>query len=106
MKKKQQSSGSPAFNRSAEQLGQLLGQVAARVDAWKQQRSELRAQLSKIAQAANGLMADLGEQVAPNRKRAARTVTRTRRRLSKATREKMAAAARKRWALRKAGKSS
>jgi len=98
--------GNPTLNRNAEELGHLLGHVAARVDAWKKQREELASQLSKIVQTANGLMADLGERAAVGRQRAAKTIAGTKRRLSKATRAKMAAAARKRWALRKAGKSS
>jgi hypothetical protein len=98
--------GNDTVNRTAEQLGTLLGQVAARVDAWKQQRAEIQAELSAIVKTANGLITDLGQTATKTTHRVRQTATRARRRFSKATRAKMAEAARRRWALRKSGKSS
>jgi ElaB/YqjD/DUF883 family membrane-anchored ribosome-binding protein len=102
------SSGSARANRTAQQLGRLLGQVAARVDSWKQQRDALRSDLASIVDTANRLMDDLGGAAATGRKagrQAGKAVGKARRDVSAVARARMAAAARRRWQRYRAEKS-
>ncbi len=92
----------------AEDLGRLLGQTERKATEWLQQRQAVAQQLSAIRDKATDLLGQLGLESA-GRTTAARGTTRRagrktgrRRKLSKETRLKMAEAARRRWAARKA----
>ncbi len=100
--------GSAKANQAAEQLGRLLGQVAARVDSWKEQREALRSDLTHIVAAANGLLSELGVAARTSRRagrQAQRAVKKAGRKVSATARARMAAAARKRWARERAKKA-
>jgi hypothetical protein len=99
------SGGSVKANQTAEQLGRLLGQVAARVDSWKKQRNELRTDLAKIVSTANRLIEDLGGAGRQAGRQAAGAVNRAGRNVSAIARARMAAAARRRWARYRADKA-
>lgn len=45
---------------TAENIGAALGRVAARFDAWKQQREEIAADIQKILHSAQGLLGEIG----------------------------------------------
>ena len=100
--------GNARANRTAEGLGRLLGQVAARVDSWRAQRETLRADLAGIVSAANDMLAELGGAARTGRKagrQAGKAVKRAGRRISATARARMAAAARKRWQKYRADKA-
>jgi hypothetical protein len=54
--------GSKQLNATAESLGAALGHVAARLDAWKRQRAEIAADISKLLNNAQTMLGDLGEE--------------------------------------------
>ncbi|HEX7085819.1 MAG TPA: hypothetical protein VF198_05610, partial [Vicinamibacterales bacterium] len=91
----------------AEDLGRLLGQTERKASEWLQQRQAVAEQLSAIRDKAIDLLGQLGLEsgrasARATTRRAGRKTGRKRRRLSKETRMKMAEAARRRWAARKA----
>ena len=98
----------------AEDLGRLLGQTERKASEWLGQRQAVATQLAAIRDKASELLGQLGLEAGRNRQgrsaarqssgaRTAKTGTRKRKRkLSKETRLKMAEAARRRWAARKA----
>jgi len=99
--------GSQRANQTAEQLGRLLGQVAARVDYWKAQREALRGDLTKIVDTANELLEELGGAARTGQRagrQAGRAVKKAGRRVTATARARMSAAARKRWARERAKK--
>ena len=49
-------SSSPRLTHTAESLGAALGKVAARLDAWKQQRATLAADIAALAKAAETVL--------------------------------------------------
>ena len=101
--------GSARANQTAAQLGRLLGQVAARVDSWRAQRDVLRADLTKIVDAGNQMLGELGSAAKTGRKagrQAGRAVKKAGRRISAAARAKMSAAAKRRWARERAKKAA
>ena len=49
------------LDSTAESLGAALGHVAARLDAWKQQRSDIAADIQKVLHSAQTMLGDLGE---------------------------------------------
>ena len=53
--------GSRRLNATAESLGTALGHVAARLDAWKRQRSEIAADIQKLLHSAQSMLGDLGD---------------------------------------------
>jgi hypothetical protein len=97
----------------AEDLGRLLGQTERKASEWLGQRQAVATQLAAIRDKASELLGQLGLEGARNRQgrsarqaagaRTTKTGARKRKRkLSKETRLKMAEAARRRWAARKA----
>jgi hypothetical protein len=95
------SKGSARANRTAEQIGRLLGQTAARVDNWKRQRDALRADLDSIIAAATDMKTELGTAAKTTRKagrQAKKAVSRARKKVSATARKRMAEAAKRRWA--------
>jgi hypothetical protein len=77
------------MNQAAGQIGELLGKVAARVDSMKQQRAEIAAELDNVISVAQRMKAELGFATGGG--------TKQRRQMSAEARERIAAAARKRW---------
>lgn len=108
MAKRGRRSGS-RLERAAEGMGRLLGHVAGRVDALKQQRAEVMAELDHVGNVVRRLKADLGPAVTDLQHATAtalRAGKRARRTMSPEARAKISAAARKRWAaFRKARKA-
>jgi hypothetical protein len=51
---------------TAQGLGAALGQVAARLDAWKQQRDEITADLNRIVRGGLSMLRELGTAAAPS----------------------------------------
>ena len=64
--------GSSRLNRSAASIGRMLGQVAARVDAWKKQRGQIEAEVREVVEAGQRLLAQLGESASAAKKAGAR----------------------------------
>jgi hypothetical protein len=56
---------SPRLTHTAESIGTALGQVAAKLHAWKQQRTELALQVTALARAAQAMLGDLGHVETP-----------------------------------------
>lgn len=106
--------GSAALNRTAAQLGRVLGTVAARVESLARQRTALRAELQSVIDGATAMMRDLGDTARTagraGRRAAASAAASTRsavagrkgrrkkRTFSPEARARMAEAARRRWA--------
>jgi hypothetical protein len=87
------------LNSAARNIGGALGHLGSRVDALKQQRESVASELRRLIKAAQGMLQDLGHDVArlpgaPGR-RAGGAVGR---RFSAESRARMAAAQRRRWA--------
>jgi hypothetical protein len=103
MARKRKPRGSPALNATAETIGTALGHVAARLDAWKQQRTEIAADIQKLLHSARGMLGDLGD-VAGKKVTAVRTASANKGgrpkgyKMSEATKRKLRAA----WKRRKA----
>lgn len=93
--------GNAAMNEAADRIGAMLGRIASKVDAVKRQRAEIAAELDHLIAVAQQMKQDIGA-VGPDLRRArgrvAKAMTRARRELSPAARERIASAARKRWA--------
>jgi hypothetical protein len=99
----------------AAEVGRLFGTTEAHARRWLDQRNTLLEALSTVRDKANGLMSELGGVPSPfGKKKRGRPVSittsplndtpskrRGRRKISDATREKMRAAAQKRWADKK-----
>jgi len=107
--------GNAVLNRTAAQLGRVLGTVAARVEALAGERSVLRAELQSVIDGATAMMRELGDTARTAGRAGRRAATRAaaatarpsagRRRGGRAkrvfspeARARMAEAARKRWA--------
>jgi hypothetical protein len=60
MTKRGRRKGSRSLNATAESIVTALGHVAARVDSWKQQRTEIASEIQKLLTSAHALMRDLG----------------------------------------------
>jgi len=60
-KRKSPARGSRALNATAETIGAALGQVAARLEAWKQQRAEIAGDIQKILHSAHGWLDGIGD---------------------------------------------
>lgn len=93
--------GNTSMNDAAGKIGALLGRIASKVDSVKRQRAEIAAELDHVIQVAQRMKVDIGA-AGPDLKRAGGKVTTAvktaRRRLSPDARERIASAARKRWA--------
>jgi hypothetical protein len=59
-KKTENSPSSEMLNATAETIGSALGQVAARLDAWKKDRAAIAADIQKLAKSAQAMLAELG----------------------------------------------
>lgn len=106
-----------AFEDIAAEAGRLFGTTEAHARKWLDQRNRLVEALQQVRERANDLIGDLSGQTKRRMKRRARAAAvktqippgnlaetrqgRKKRRLSAATRAKMRAAAKKRWAARK-----
>ena len=60
MAKRKKRATSSGLDRTAATMGSALGHVAARVDSWKKQRAEIFAEIQRLINSAQGLLADLG----------------------------------------------
>ena len=54
-----------SLTHTAESLGTALGQVAARLDAWKKQRADIAAEIHQLLDSAKGLLGDLRDTSVP-----------------------------------------
>ena len=83
------------LTETAETIGAALGSLAARLDAWKQQRHELTTEVQRVVAAAKAILQELGPagDRADSRRRAGR---RKGYRMSDETREKLRQAWRRR----------
>jgi hypothetical protein len=110
MAKRRKPRGSATLNATAETIGTALGHVAARVDAWKQQRTEIAADIQRLVRTARGMLADLG-QTAGKRVTVVRSAVRSKGgrpkgyKTSEATKRKLRAAWKRRRAAMKASQS-
>jgi hypothetical protein len=103
-----------ALAGAAKDLGRFLGTIARKVDSLAGERQQLTTQLRHVQGAAGELLKKLsGEMALPFKKGARAAVAaiptvsgRKTRRFSAATRKKMAASQRARWAKQKASKSA
>jgi hypothetical protein len=65
--------GRSTVDTTAENIGTALGRVAAKLDSWKRQRTEIAAELNRVVAAAERLLSHLGPEgaaeaaAAPNR---------------------------------------
>jgi methyl-accepting chemotaxis protein len=104
MAKRGRRKGSASLNSTAEQIGRALGQVAARLETWKQQREEIRREVQHLMSTAQRMLADLGQTAQTVRSTLGEAVEVRRRgrrkgyKMSAATRRKL----REAWARRKA----
>lgn len=60
-RKKSRKSGPDQMITTVESIGSALGQVAARLDVWKQQRSEIAADIRRILRTGENMLGELGE---------------------------------------------
>jgi hypothetical protein len=93
--------GNTRMNQAAGKIGEMLGRIAAKVDSVKRQRAEISAELDHVIRVAQRMKADIGES-GDDLRRAGGKVTaamsQAKRRMSPEARERIANAARKRWA--------
>lgn len=93
--------GNEAMNVAAEKIGAVLGRIASRVDAVKRERQAVIAELDHVIAVAQRMKADMGA-AGPDLRRAGAkvgaAVKTAKRQMSPEARERIAAAARKRWA--------
>ena len=61
-RKKTTRRGSKRLDATAEGLGAALGHIAARLDAWKRQRSEIATDIQQVLHNAQRMMGDLGNE--------------------------------------------
>jgi predicted phage gp36 major capsid-like protein len=103
--------GSRRLNATAESLGAALGHVAARFDAWKQQRVEIAADVRKLLRSAEAMLDDLGDAASGRASELLNGVSRNKGgrpkgyKMSEATKRKLRAAWKRRKAAR-AGKAA
>ncbi|MCC7185764.1 MAG: hypothetical protein IT185_05955 [Acidobacteria bacterium] len=101
--------GNQAINEAAGKIGAILGRIAAKVDSVKRQRAEITAELDHVISVAHQMKADIGA-AGPDIKRAGKSVGeaigKARRRMSPEARERIANAARKRWAAYRKAKAA
>lgn len=90
--------GNPALDAAAAKVGAMLGTIAKKVDAVKRQRAEISAELDNVIRVAQQMKIDIGQASDEFRRAGGRAVGKARRQLSPEARERIANAARKRWA--------
>lgn len=93
--------GNPTMNQAAGKIGEMLGRIAAKVDSVKRQRAEISAELDHVIRVAQRMKTDIGD-AGDDLRRAGGKVSsamgKAKRRMSPEARERIANAARKRWA--------
>lgn len=92
-------SDSNRLNSAASGLGTALGSLAGRVDSIRARQKAVATELQRVMASAQGMLADLGEEVSASAARVQRVGARKgKRRLSPEGRARVVAAAKKRWA--------
>ncbi len=98
--------GNSSLNAAADKVGEMLGRIAQKVDAVKRQRAEIAAELDHVIRVAQQMKVDIGQAGGDLRRAGGKVgaaVVKAKRNMSPEARERIAAAARKRWiAYRKA----
>jgi hypothetical protein len=93
--------GNVTMNQAAGKIGTMLGRIAAKVDAVKRQRAEISAELDHVIAVAQRMKSDIGgvgDDLKRARGKVSAAVSTAKRRMSPEARERIANAARKRWA--------
>lgn len=93
--------GNATMNQAAGKIGAMLGRIAAKVDSVKRQRAELSAELDHVISVAHKMKADIGASGTDIRRAGAKVSSalgQAKHRMSPEARERIANAARKRWA--------
>lgn len=93
--------GNASMNHAAGKIGEMLGRIAAKVDSVKRQRAEISAELDhviRVAQRMKTEIGDAGEDLRRAGGKVSSAVGKASRRMSPEARERIANAARKRWA--------
>jgi DNA anti-recombination protein RmuC len=101
--------GNTAMNDAADKIGSMLGRIAAKVDSVKRQRAEIAAELDHVISVAQRMKQDMGAAGPDLRKagsKVSNAMTTAKRRLSPDARERIANAARKRWAAYRKAKAA
>jgi len=100
------------LNATAQGIGAALGRVAARVEALRHQRQVVADEIRQVLEAAQEMLAELGDEAIVARRRAGRRASkvikaagRRTRMISAEGRERIAAAQRRRWAKYKKAKA-
>ena len=98
----------PTLEEIAGEVGRLFGTTEAHARKWLQQRRAMLEALNLVRDKATHLISELGGRKSPRDtgeylKQPNERPSKKRRRLSAATRAKMVAAAKKRWASKKSG---
>jgi hypothetical protein len=101
------------LTKAAETVGAGLGRLAAKYDAFMKMRAELAADLHEYASKTQKMLSDIGDTAAVSIQQAkkerpyvTKTVSKVKRRFSKALRARLAASAKARWAAaKKAGRN-
>jgi hypothetical protein len=95
---------------AAESIGGTLGKIAAKVEVLNKERAALAAELRQVIDTAQAMLANLGDYAVVTRRRTKRAVRRVakrrRRRLSAQGRANIIAAAKKRWARVRKGRTA
>lgn len=102
---KTRNSGNPNLNAAAAKVGAMLGTIAKKVDAVKRQREEIAAELDHVIKVAHQMKVDIGQAGSDFRRASGSAMGRAKRNLSPEARERIANAARKRWAAYRKAKS-
>jgi ABC-type transporter Mla subunit MlaD len=101
--------GNQTINEAAGKIGAMLGRIAAKVDHVKRQRAEISAELDHVISVAQQMKSDIGA-AGPDIRRAGKSVAaavgQARRRMSPEARQRIADAARKRWAAYRKAKAA
>jgi hypothetical protein len=101
--------GNQTINEAAGKIGAMLGRIAAKVDHVKRQRAEISAELDHVISVAQQMKSDIGA-AGPDIRRAGKSVAaavgQARRRMSPEARDRIATAARKRWAAYRKAKAA
>ena len=100
------STGSKVADRVADFIGKSLGELANRKDKLQRELADVDSQIASVRQKVLDALPEASAAAGAAAGKAAKAASRARR-FSKATRAKMAAAAKRRWAkAKKAGKNS
>jgi hypothetical protein len=106
---KRKRAGNPVADRIAEYIGKSIGDLVNRKETLQKQLADVEGQLTDVRRRVAGQLGAMGGRDTSGtraKKAAAKVVKQVRRAISPATRAKMAASAKKRWAAtRKAAKA-